>query len=231
MCTKYVCGFGGRCFGGPGQGSWATHVCDRVPELKDYNARERVTFVLLPGSSSPVRGGLPPCRFMSLSNALKSARALRSAKNSAVCKAASFSAKALATNWFMLVLSSLLCRSTALFSERGKRKGNVIVSSPYRFTRDHQFDPEPSRYGTKIPHVECNQRVGSPIDGRFEHHLIARISQLRPPQKVCCHRFRHRHYTIQEYFYLSLAQPCREPVRLVHFLVGYSGCAPYWLKR
>jgi hypothetical protein len=57
---------------------------------------------------------------MSLSKVLKSARALRSAKNSAVCKAESFSATAVATNWFMLVLSSLLCRSTARFSERGK---------------------------------------------------------------------------------------------------------------
>ena len=62
---------------------------------------------------------------MRLSKALKSARALRSAKNSAVCKAESFSATAVATNWFMLVLSSFLCRSTALFSERGSRTGYV----------------------------------------------------------------------------------------------------------
>jgi hypothetical protein len=58
----------------------------------------RRALVLLPGISSPVRGGLPPRRFMSLSKALKSARALRSAKNSAVCKAESFSATAEATN-------------------------------------------------------------------------------------------------------------------------------------
>jgi len=60
---------------------------------------------------------------MSLSKTLKSARALRLAKNSAVCKAESFSATAVAMNWLMLVPSSLLCCSTAFFSERGKRSG------------------------------------------------------------------------------------------------------------
>src|SRR6266446_2095773 len=94
----------------------------------DYQERDEALFVLLLDISSPVRGGLPPRRLMSLSKALKSARALRSAKNSAVCKAESFSATAVATNWFMLVLSSLLCRSTALFSDRGNRRGYVIVS-------------------------------------------------------------------------------------------------------
>src|SRR5207253_1780896 len=69
---------------------------------------------------------------------------------------------------------------------------------PYRFARDHHFDPEPCRHGPKVPHVECNQRVCSPVDRRFQHHLIARISQLRPPQKVCFHRLRHRHHRIQE---------------------------------
>ncbi|MGB2664180.1 MAG: hypothetical protein WAK48_09265, partial [Candidatus Acidiferrum sp.] len=85
-------------------------------------------FLFVRGISSPARGGVPPLRLMSLSKALKSARFLRSAKNSAVCKADNFSATAVATNWFMLVLSSLLCRSTALFSERGNRRGYVIVS-------------------------------------------------------------------------------------------------------
>jgi hypothetical protein len=37
--------------------------------------------LLLSGISSQVRGGVPPCRFMSMAKALKSARALRSAKN------------------------------------------------------------------------------------------------------------------------------------------------------
>jgi hypothetical protein len=55
-------------------------------------------FQVLPDISSPASGGLPPRRFMSLSNALRSVRYLRSAKNSAVCKADSFSATAVATN-------------------------------------------------------------------------------------------------------------------------------------
>src|SRR6516162_4667002 len=50
------------------------------------------------GISSPLRGGFPPRRFMILSKALKSARAFRSAKNSATCRADSFSATAVATN-------------------------------------------------------------------------------------------------------------------------------------
>jgi hypothetical protein len=73
------------------------------------------------GSSSPAHGRLPPRRLISLSNALKSARALRLAKYSAVCNAEIFSATAVATNWLMLVPSSLLCCSTAFFSERGNR--------------------------------------------------------------------------------------------------------------
>jgi hypothetical protein len=54
--------------------------------------------------------------------------------------------------------------------------------------------------------------VGASIYRRFQHHPIARVSQLRPPQKVCFRRLRHRHHRIQEYFYLSFAQPCRQPV-------------------
>jgi hypothetical protein len=82
---------------------------------------------------------------------------------------------------------------------------------PYHVTRDHHFDPESRRHGPKVAPVECDQCVGAPIDRRFQHHLIARVSQLRPPQKVCFHRPRHRHHRIQEYFYLSFAQPCRQP--------------------
>src|SRR5260370_32859535 len=103
-------------------------ISQTAAAIVDHHDRWRAAFVLLPGISSPTRGGFPPRRFMSLSKVLKSARALRSAKNSAVCKAESFAAHAVATHWFMLVLSSLLCRSTALFNERGNRRGDVIVS-------------------------------------------------------------------------------------------------------
>src|SRR5580700_11755772 len=126
---------------------WHRDISLAATAIVDYHDRWRVAFGLLPGISSPTRGGLPPRRFMSLSKVLKSARALRSAKKSAVCKAESFSATAVATNWFMLVLSSLLCRSTALFSERGNRRGYVIVSAIFSSSLTlqwhHQLDPEP----------------------------------------------------------------------------------------
>jgi hypothetical protein len=78
--------------------------------------------------SSPLPGGTPLRRRMILSNALKSARAFRFVKNSAVCNAETFSATAVATNWFMLVRSSRLIRATASFSDRGSRKGYVRLS-------------------------------------------------------------------------------------------------------
>src|ERR1700683_1951969 len=65
---------------------------------------------------------------MILSKALNSARALRSSKNTAVCSAETFSATAVAMNWFMLVPSSLLNRSTAFLSDFGSRRGYVFVS-------------------------------------------------------------------------------------------------------
>ena len=80
------------------------------------------------GASSPSQGGFPPRRFMILSNALKSARAFRSAKNRAVWSAETFSATAVATNWLILVRSSRLRRTTASLSDRGSRKGYVRVS-------------------------------------------------------------------------------------------------------
>jgi hypothetical protein len=60
------------------------------------------TVGMLAGQPHPIassgRGGSPPLRRISRSNAVKSARARRSAKNSAVPIAASFSATAVATN-------------------------------------------------------------------------------------------------------------------------------------
>src|SRR5215469_11669808 len=75
-------------------------LCELGRKLLHYPSSRpcRAGFDLLLGISSPARGGFPPRRFMSLSKALKSARDLRSAKNSAVCKAESFSATAVATN-------------------------------------------------------------------------------------------------------------------------------------
>jgi hypothetical protein len=58
---------------------------------------------------------------MILSKVLKSARARRSSKNRAVWRAETFSATAVATNWLMLVPSSLLNLLTASLSDRGKR--------------------------------------------------------------------------------------------------------------
>jgi hypothetical protein len=79
-------------------------------------------------TSSPPRGGFPPRRFMILSKALKSALAFRSTKKWAVWSAETFSATAVATNWLILVRSSLLRRTTASLSDRGSRKGYVRVS-------------------------------------------------------------------------------------------------------
>jgi hypothetical protein len=68
---------------------------------------------------------------MILSKAAKLARAFRSAKKRAVARAETFSATATATNWFMLVPSSLLSRSAASFSDRGSLNGYVLVSDIY----------------------------------------------------------------------------------------------------
>src|SRR5437660_647085 len=110
---------------------------------------------------------------MSLSKALKSARARRSAKNSAVCKAESFSATAVATNWFMLVLSSLLCRSTALFSDRGKRRGYVIVCVIVSsFLSLHEGSSLRSRTSPPRPHrclLPLSHRRGYPIADDLAH--------------------------------------------------------------
>ena len=80
----------------------------------------------------------------------------------------------MATNWFLLVLSSLLCRSTALFSERGNRRGYVIVSvmvssSGQRWVREKIYDPalngsDPSTTATTAttlsPSPDKKQAVG-----------------------------------------------------------------------
>jgi hypothetical protein len=69
----------------------------------------------------PARGGFRR-GFMIRSKALKSARAFRSSKYRAVWSAETFSATAVATNWLMLVPSSLLSRSTASFRDFGSRR-------------------------------------------------------------------------------------------------------------
>ena len=56
-------------------------------------------------------------------NAFRSARPFRSAKKAAVFIAASFSATAVATNWFMLMPSSRASFSTADLTDFGRRKG------------------------------------------------------------------------------------------------------------
>jgi len=60
---------------------------------------------------------------MMRSKAVKSARDLRIAKKSAVFRAATFSATAVATNWLMLTPSSFARRSTSARTERGRRRG------------------------------------------------------------------------------------------------------------
>src|SRR5580704_4902215 len=93
-------------------------------------------YSLLTDISSPSRGGWARRRFISLSKALKSARALRVAKNSAVCNAESFSATAVATNWLMLLPSSSLCSSTTFFSERGSAGDRLFsLSKPFEAFR------------------------------------------------------------------------------------------------
>src|ERR1700733_5714831 len=105
---------------------------------------------------------------MSLSKALKSARSLRPAKNSAVCKAESFSATAVATNWFILVPSSCFAAPRLSLSNVEVGAGMSSFTSwfypSYRLTRDHQFNPKPSRPEPEIPHVESNQCSGAFVE-------------------------------------------------------------------
>src|SRR5580692_3853358 len=75
---------------------------------------------------SSARGGSPPLRRMIRSKAAKSARAWRSAKNSPVVIAASFSATAVAMNWFTLMPSCFARFSTSALTERGRRSGYVL---------------------------------------------------------------------------------------------------------
>src|SRR5580693_1817254 len=141
---------------------------------------------------------------MILSKALNSARALRSSKNTAVCSAETFSATAVATNWFMLVPSSLLNRSTAFFSDFGSRRGYVFVSVmrlilllsnfQYRFSRQQQVDAKARRRRPEVSQIERHQRVRAAIDSRFQHHFVARVAKLRPPQEVCLNRLGHGDY-------------------------------------
>ena len=56
-----------------------------------------------------------------------SASVARVAKKSALFIAATFSATAVATNWLMLVPSSLLISATAAFRDAGRRYGYVLV--------------------------------------------------------------------------------------------------------
>src|SRR5262245_58346451 len=55
---------------------------------------------------------------------------------------------------------------------------------PNGLARDHYFDSETFGNGSEIPHVECNQRIGLPINGCFQHHFITWIPQLWPPQEM-----------------------------------------------
>ena len=95
------------------------------PKAGCLNLRSRTPGCRIPfvtfhqrGISSPTRGGFPPRRFMILSKALKSASAFRSARNSAICRAYSFSATAVATIlidartvFFALLLNRLFQRA------------------------------------------------------------------------------------------------------------------------
>ena len=68
-------------------------------------------------------GGWPPSRRSRQRAASMSASALRAAKKSAVFMAETFSATAVATNWLMLVPSSLAICAAASFRDLGSRSG------------------------------------------------------------------------------------------------------------
>ena len=68
-------------------------------------------------------GGSPPSRRSRQRAASMSASALRAAKKSAVFMAETFSATAVATNWLMLVPSSLAICAAASFRDLGSRSG------------------------------------------------------------------------------------------------------------
>src|SRR5712691_5093126 len=148
---------------------------------------------------------------MILSKALKSARAFRSAKNRAVCKAETFSATAVATNWLMLVPSSRLSLSTASFNDRGSRRGYVLFPSSYdpryRFPCEQEFHAEPPWYVSEIPLVECHQGVRPAIDRRLQNHFIPAITELRSPQKMGFHGLRHGNHSVHKNTHFSFRQP------------------------
>jgi hypothetical protein len=61
------------------------------------------------------------------------------------------------------------------------------LSLPDPFDRrpgEEEFDPEPARRFSEIPAVECHDGIGLPVNGGFQDHLIVRVAQLRPPQKM-----------------------------------------------
>src|ERR1700678_834806 len=157
---------------------------------------------------------------MILSNALNSARALRSSKYTAVCRAETFSATAVAMNWFMLVPSSLLNRSTAFLSDFGSRRGYVFVSvmglillisnSPYRFPREQQVHAKSRWRRSEIPQIERHQRVHAAVYSRFKHQFVARVAKLRPPEEMCLNRLRQGVYRVYKDIHLSTRKPRRQ---------------------
>jgi hypothetical protein len=99
------------------------HVPDERQIIRDID-RDRRALATWDSRQLILRmGAFPPLRFMILSKAAKSARSRRSAKNAAVFMAASFSATAVATNWFTLVPSALARRTTSAFIDVGSRRG------------------------------------------------------------------------------------------------------------
>ncbi len=69
-----------------------------------------------------------------------------------------------------------------------------------------------ARRTSKILCVERHQGVGLAIDRRLQYHLVAGISELRPPQKVHCDWLGQRDNRIYKNIHLIFAEACREPM-------------------
>jgi hypothetical protein len=59
-----------------------------------------------------------------------------------------------------------------------------------------------------MPYVKRHQGVGSAVDSRFQHHFIARITKLGPPEKMCRHWLGQCHDRRKKDLNLTIRQPC-----------------------
>ena len=96
-----------------------------------------------------------------------------------------------AIHWFKDTPSSLASRWAAFLTERGSFKGYValLMISPNlhfleQISRMHHRNSKALGDPRKICHVVRDQYICSPIDGRFEDHLVVGVRPLGSPLEV-----------------------------------------------